>query len=623
MILYNTHTFYLRTLRTYTYDYHNFRMNTLNLFCYQHRKQLQQQQQQQQQNKGKKLFLATFTSSLKTMISLFCLVFTLQSLTFTNAFLQQTSTFSLLSRPNEFLFRVSTTDIAIKSSSIYLKSRFKEARSIYTPPKQGSFDRLSKDYRLKMVNVEALGLDRNKNFDTDLSYFDTARIYVRAGSGGAGSKHFKSHSKAANNHQKTVPDGGSGGKGGDVILICNRAINTLQNFRGKKTFAAENGKDGDGQYQTGRKGKNEEVFVPPGTMVYLEEEIEENDDIDIDFDSDGEDSDYFGQGELIDFDVISEEYIQNMKTKNSNSNKGYENNNSNFHQEKDIQIEHNEQKSSTSNPKRQEDSDSNNRREKGNNVKGKKLKTKKTFLYELKEDGDTWIAAYGGEGGIGNGAVKGNTGKSCPPKGGDRRWLTLELRLVADVGLVAVPSAGKSTLLSKISNAKPKIAAYHFTTLVPNLGVCEKYLISSYDTLSQSKMERSLIVADIPGLIEGAHRGLGLGKAFLKHVEKCRVIVHLIDGNSGLETVLKNFDVINTELSLFSKELTGKPQVVIINKTDTLTQEELEEMKKHLQLKMSHTRLLSISALTGEGINEMMQRLVAFIKKIDEYNTNA
>merc|ERR1712146_161549 len=155
-----------------------------------------------------------------------------------------------------------------------------------------------------------------------------------------------------------------------------------------------------------------------------------------------------------------------------------------------------------------------------------------------------------------------------------------------------------------------------------NLGVCEKYLVSSYDSLSQSKMERSLIVADIPGLIEGAHRGLGLGKAFLKHVEKCRVIVHLIDGNSGLETVLKNFDVINKELSLFSKELTAKPQVVIINKIDTLMEEELEEMQKQILAKMSHTRLLSISAATGEGINEMMQRLVAFIKKIDDYNEN-
>merc|ERR1712146_457240 len=229
-------------------------------------------------------------------------------------------------------------------------------------------------------------------------------------------------------------------------------------------------------------GKNEEVFVPPGTMVYLEEEIEDE----IDYDASVE--------ELVEFDAISEQDIQkmgitNIKDNNHNCNANNDNddsdNNHDIEKKSKIEIENKVEKS-------------------------RKMRTKKTFLYELKEDGDTWIAAYGGEGGIGNGAVKGNTGKSCPPKGGDKRWLTLELRLVADVGLVAVPSAGKSTLLSKISNAKPKIAAYHFTTLVPNLGVCEKYLVSSYDSLSQSKMERSLIVADIPGLIEGAHRGLGL-----------------------------------------------------------------------------------------------------------------
>ena len=177
-------------------------------------------------------------------------------------------------------------------------------------------------------------------------------------------------------------------------------------------------------------------------------------------------------------------------------------------------------------------------------------------LGELTEAGQQLIVATGGLGGRGNAALKSKdasgTGAS-PPQGGEKRWLKLELKLVADVGLIGVPNAGKSTLLGAITSAKPKIASYAFTTIVPNLGVCEVG-----GRLADGGT--ALVIADIPGLVEGAHKGVGLGRGFLRHIERCKIILHLVNGDSYPDC-LREFAAINEELRLFSPQLASKPQV--------------------------------------------------------------
>jgi GTP-binding protein len=224
---------------------------------------------------------------------------------------------------------------------------------------------------------------------------------------------------------------------------------------------------------------------------------------------------------------------------------------------------------------------------------------------ELKKHGETMLVARGGRGGRGNAAFK--TDRNTAPKIAERaepgaqRWLSVELRLVADVGFLGKPNAGKSTLLAAASAARPKIANYPFTTIVPNLGVCDI-----------SEEGAGLVLCDIPGLIEGAAGGAGLGPAFLRHVQRCKVLLHVVDGSA--DDPIGDFITINEELKKHDAFLAEKPQVVVVNKVDISEVKELEdELISELKRKAGHSRVLSISAATTENVKELMGRLKKFV----------
>jgi GTP-binding protein len=230
---------------------------------------------------------------------------------------------------------------------------------------------------------------------------------------------------------------------------------------------------------------------------------------------------------------------------------------------------------------------------------------------ELSEDGQLLTVAQGGDGGRGNAVsrTKGEKVVCIPPTGGERHWIRLELKLVADVGLVGVPNAGKSSLLDAVTNAKPKIAAYPFTTIIPNLGVC---LVDS--SIRDGNID-GMVIADIPGLIEGASGGTGLGRRFLRHVERCSMIVHIINGDS--EDPVKDYLTINEELRLFSPILAKKPQVVVLNKIDLPhVAEKQEKILSELRSIMPHTRLLAISAAARINVEDLVERTYKFLMKL-------
>lgn len=231
---------------------------------------------------------------------------------------------------------------------------------------------------------------------------------------------------------------------------------------------------------------------------------------------------------------------------------------------------------------------------------------------ELNQPGQRMLVARGGRGGRGNEHFR-TARMSCPSfcergEPGCERWLQVELKLIADVGLVGVPNAGKSTLLAASSNAKPKIAAYPFTTVVPNLGVCDVDL----DRAQRGGGPGSLVLADIPGLLEGAHEGRGLGMAFLRHVQRCRVLLHVIRGDS--EDPLGDFEAINQELELFNPQLALKTQVVVVNKLDIpAVRDAFPRLRRDIRDICGHTRIVGISAATGEGVKELMGRVRAMV----------
>jgi len=328
-------------------------------------------------------------------------------------------------------------------------------------------------------------------------FIDEATIYVRAGKGGDGIVHFRREKYVP----KGGPDGGDGGRGGDVVLVVNPHLNTLATFRHQRRFVAQNGGRGGPNNRTGRSGEDLLVEVPPGTVVYDAE-----------------------TGEL---------------------------------------------------------------------------------LGDLTEPGQRLVVARGGRGGRGNArfATSRNRAPRMAERGepGEERNLRLELRLIADVGLVGVPNAGKSTFLAAVTNARPKIAPYPFTTLVPNLGVAE---------LDENT---TLVLADIPGLIEGAHQGVGLGHDFLRHIQRTRVLIHLLDGLS--DDPVADFAQINTELALFDAQLAEKPQVVAFNKMDLPeVQERWPEVKAAIEAR--GYEIFPISALTREGVRQVLWRAHARLQEL-------
>jgi len=318
-------------------------------------------------------------------------------------------------------------------------------------------------------------------------FTDQVEIYVKSGKGGDGMMHFR--------REKFIPlggpDGGDGGKGGDVIFEVKPTLNTLSAFRQNQKFKAEDGIKGGPSQMSGRYGNDLILYVPPGTVI---------------FDAD--------TGELIG---------------------------------------------------------------------------------DLTQPGQQLNVLKGGRGGRGNQhfATSRNQAPRTAEKGepAQEKRIKLELKLIADIGLIGVPNAGKSTLLSVLTNAKPKIAPYPFTTLAPNLGV------GNIDD------DTTVVLADIPGLIEGASQGTGLGHDFLRHIQRTRVLIHLLDGLS--EDPIADFSQINSELSLFDPNLSKKPQLVALNKIDQPeVQERLAEIQK--KFKKLQVELMTISALARTNTRELL-----------------
>ncbi len=323
-------------------------------------------------------------------------------------------------------------------------------------------------------------------------FIDKADITIKAGTGGDGSAAFR--------REKFVPfggpNGGDGGKGGDVYVVASDSIRTLLEFVRTRKYEAESGDPGLGYMKFGLSGDDMELKVPCGTSLY--------------------------KGE--------------------------------------------------------------------------------TLIADLIENGEKILVARGGRGGRGNVHFK-NSVRQAPKiaeKGepGEKTELSLQLKILADVGLIGMPNAGKSTLLSRLTRAHPKIANYPFTTLHPNLGVAFYH-------------DREVILADMPGLIEGAHEGKGLGHDFLRHVERTRVLVHVVDptGFDGVEAK-KNIHTINSELKGHAVELTKKPQLIVINKQD------LTDAKKvftGIQKSFKKSKVLAVSGVTGEGIPELLAEIVKLV----------
>ncbi|MCR4610443.1 MAG: GTPase ObgE [Lachnospiraceae bacterium] len=335
-------------------------------------------------------------------------------------------------------------------------------------------------------------------------FADRARIIIKSGKGGDGHVSFRREKYVPNGG----PDGGDGGKGGDVIFQVDSGVNTLADYRHKHKFAATPGEEGGKKNCHGKSGEDIILKVPEGTVVY---------------------------------DAETKKVICDMSGEN-----------------------------------------------------------KRVVVLE------------GGRGGLGNQHFA--TSKMQAPKyakpGGDAIELEviLELKVIADVGLVGFPNVGKSTFLSRVTNANPKIANYHFTTLQPNLGVVDL------------DHNNSFVIADIPGLIEGASEGVGLGYEFLRHIERTKVIVHIIDGASieGRDPI-EDITAINNEMSQYDPQLLKKPQVIVANKMDVCPDKEdeiLEKIKSNINLE--NVEIMSMSAVSGKGVNELLWHINDLLAKCDK-----
>ncbi|HHW19775.1 GTPase ObgE [Thermodesulfovibrio thiophilus] len=332
-----------------------------------------------------------------------------------------------------------------------------------------------------------------------MQFVDYVKIYVKAGDGGRGCVSFRREKYVP----RGGPDGGDGGKGGDVIIKASSDLHTLLDYRYKKIYKAERGEHGKGSNMTGRDGEDLIIKVPVGTV------------------------------------------IKNMETNK--------------------------------------------------------------IIADLDEEGKSIVIAKGGRGGLGNAHFATSTNQAPryaqPGQKGEELWIILELKLLADVGLIGLPNAGKSTLISVISSAKPKIADYPFTTLTPVLGVV-KY-----------GDHQSFVVADIPGLIEGAHRGTGLGHQFLRHVERTSLLLHLVDVSDFIDSdPVENFEKIQKELELYNPSLIKKPLAVAGTKIDLAHKaNRLNKLREYCEKKAID--FFAISAVKQEGIDKLLNYLSERVNK--------
>jgi GTP-binding protein len=328
-----------------------------------------------------------------------------------------------------------------------------------------------------------------------MKFLDQAKIYVKAGDGGAGCVSFR--------REKFIefggPNGGDGGRGGDIVIECVQGLNTLIDFRFQQHFKAKTGEHGMGKDRHGANSPAIVLKVPPGTEI---------------LDEDGE-----------------------------------------------------------------------------------------TKVADLTEPGQRFVLCKGGNGGFGNAYFKTATNQAPrhanPGLPGEERWVWLRLKLIADAGLVGLPNAGKSTLLATVTAAKPKIADYPFTTLHPGLGVVRVD-------------GREMVLADIPGLIEGAHEGHGLGDRFLGHIERCRVLLHLVEGTS--EHAGKAYKTVREELEAYGEGLAEKPEIVALSKVDALTPEVLKEQVARLKRAAKRMPII-LSSASGEGVDAALRALFAVVEE--------
>ena len=326
-----------------------------------------------------------------------------------------------------------------------------------------------------------------------MKFLDQVKIYIKAGDGGSGSPSFR--------REKFMefggPDGGDGGNGGTVILISERNLNTLIDYRYQQHFKAERGGDGKGKNQTGKGGDNSYLKVPIGTQVFEEDN--------------------------------------------------------------------------------------------------------KTLIFDFKKEKEEYTAAIGGKGGFGNTRFKSSTNRAPRKftKGlkGEDFCIWLQLKTIADIGIIGLPNAGKSSLLASITSANPKIANYKFTTLNPNLGV------AVYD-------DKEITLADIPGLIEGAHKGIGLGTKFLKHIERCKTLLHLIDVTE--KDLIRSYKQIRAELGKYSKSLLKKNEIIVLNKIDLIDKKNLDSKKKILSGKIKK-KIYDLSTFDKSKISKIKSKLLEYV----------
>ncbi|MEZ5692150.1 MAG: GTPase ObgE [Rickettsiales bacterium] len=328
-----------------------------------------------------------------------------------------------------------------------------------------------------------------------MKFLDEAKIYIRSGDGGSGCVSFR--------REKFIPDGGpdggNGGKGGDIIAECIEGLNTLIDFRYQQHFKAKKGNHGMGANRTGASADNLIIKLPVGTQIIADD--------------------------------------------------------------------------------------------------------KETVIADLTYVGQKITLAVGGKGGRGNQSFKSSTNQAprqfTEGGAGQEMWLWLRLKLMSDAGLLGLPNAGKSTFLSAVSRARPKIADYPFTTLIPQLGVV--YVD-----------QKEFVLADIPGLIEGASDGVGLGLKFLGHVERAGILLHLIDGTQ--EDVVEVYKTIRHELKEYSEELYAKEEIIALNKCDALSDDEIKTKSAALE-KTSKKKVWQISAVTGNGIKPLLREMMRIIEE--------
>ena len=329
-----------------------------------------------------------------------------------------------------------------------------------------------------------------------MQFLDQAKVFVRAGDGGNGCVSFR--------REKFIefggPNGGDGGKGGDVIVECVANLNTLLDFRYQQHFKARKGGNGSGQNRTGAGGADVVLKVPPGTQIFDQDE--------------------------------------------------------------------------------------------------------ETLIADLTEPGMRIVLLKGGNGGFGNARFKSATNQAPrhanPGQTGEEMYIWLQLKLIGDAGIIGLPNAGKSTFLAAVSAAKPKIADYPFTTLHPNLGVVR---IDSVD----------FVLADIPGLIEGAHEGAGIGDRFLGHVERTAVLLHLVDAT--LDDPVEAYEIVRGEVVAYGAGLEDKPEVLALSKADAVPADELKKKARALK-KAAGVQPLIVSAATGAGLPEVLRALAAEIELV-------